>query len=119
MYLTSLRHIGQRTLRFLDLGIGLHEEFLQAWGAKSVATVDEYSGYVVFGIVVIFAQLAGVFVDEFVDEFLYLLVEIVGEVFGLSEKESRGVLEFLHLCYIFKFYINLSISINKDSINKY
>ena len=110
MYLTSLRHIGQRTLRFLLLGTWLHEEFIETRATKCMSTMDEYSWYVVPGIIISFTKLACIFIDKFSDKFLYFWGKIVGDLLSLLKKESCGVLKFLHgLFIIFKFYINLSI----------
>ena len=105
MYLTSLRHIGQRTLRFLLLGTGLHEEFIETRATKCMATMDEYSWYVVAGIIISFTKLACIFIDEFSDEFLYFRGKIVGDLFSLFKEESCGVLEFLHGLLLFSNFI--------------
>lgn len=92
IYLTSLRHIGQRTRRFLLLSIAIHIKFVQTRGTKSMATMYEYSGYVVASIIIVLAQLAGVLIDEFSNEFLYFRVELIGDGLSLPEEESSGVL---------------------------
>lgn len=84
--------------------------------------MDEYSWYVVAGIIISFTKLACIFIDEFSDEFLYFRGKIVGDLFSLFKEESCGVFEFLHgLFIIFKFYINLSIetSLNIEIEFKY
>lgn len=109
MYLTSLRHIGQRTLRFLKLGWWLHEELVETRGTKCVTTMNEYSWYVVACIVILFTQLTSILINELIDKFLYFGTEFIGSLFSLPKEESCGVFEFLHPFYYFKFYIKLSI----------
>lgn len=66
-------------------------------------TMNEYSGYVVAGIIIAFAQLAGVLIDKFGNEFLYFRVELVGDRLSLPEEERSGVFEFLHTLYYSNF----------------
>lgn len=61
-----------------------------------MSTMNEYSWDVGLGIVVIFAELTGVLIDEFGNEFLDFGVLVAGYVLSLSEEEGGWVLEFFH-----------------------
>lgn len=67
-----------------------------------MAAMNQNSWYVYLSVVICFAKLTYVFVDEFGDEPLNFFVVLVGDVFGLSEKEGGWVLEPFHFTN-FKF----------------
>ena len=75
---------------------GLHEEFVETMAAESVTAMNEDSGDSVLSIVVLFTELAGVFVDEFSNEYFYFRVLFGSYVFSLPEEEGGGVFEFFH-----------------------
>ena len=85
---------------------GVHEELVEAGTAESVATMNEDSGDVVLSIVVFFAELASVFVDEFGNELFDFRVLFGGYVFGLPEEEGGWVFEFFHSMQ-FSNFINI------------
>lgn len=62
-----------------------------------MTTMDENSRYVDLGVVIIFTKLTVIFIDEFSDKLLNLIVVLIGDIFGLPEKEHSRVLQLLHL----------------------
>lgn len=85
---------------------GVHEELVKAGTTESVTAMNEDSGDVVLSIVVFFAELASVFVDEFGNKLFDLRVLFTGYVFGLPEEEGGWVFEFFHSMQ-FSNFINI------------
>lgn len=94
--LTSFRHMGHRTLRFLCYAGRVHVELLQAGCAECVPAVDQNAGYSLRDVVVGSAELAGVLVDERAGEFEYLGLSLCGSLLRLLEEVRGRVNQFLH-----------------------
>ena len=93
--LTSLRHMGQRTLRLLDEG-GVRVEAEETLGAEGVAAVNHDAGDALLAAVVLPAKGAGVLVDEPAHELVDLGAVEVWRVLRLLEEERGRVLQLLH-----------------------
>lgn len=94
--LTNLRHMGHLTLRFLRIKENLHVKLLETGCTESMSTMDHYTRDSDEDIIILFAQLTLVFVDEFVHKLLDLRGWFSCDLLCLFEEESSWVFEGFH-----------------------